>query len=78
MNNFDKWMNVYEKNLKKAVETKTNYYNWPVENVPQVAQKMGEAFKLGSYSKDGFAVKWTCKELGLKHTYTAINEFLKI
>lgn len=76
MSNFDNFMQVYTEQLEKAVRNYPAEYGWPVENVPTVAAKMGEAFKKKTYNKDGRAIKATCKVLGIKYTYTAINEYL--
>ena len=43
----------------------------------ELAEKMIPAFIRGSASKDGKGIQRTCKALGIKHTYKAINEFLK-
>ena len=47
-------------------------------NTPEdLAYKMMAAFIRGSANKDGKGIQRTCKALGIKHTYKAINEFLK-
>jgi len=47
-------------------------------NTPEdLAYKMMAAFKNGSANKDGKGIQRTCKALEIKHTYKAINEFLK-
>lgn len=45
------------------------------ELAARTANSMREAFLKGSYNKDGRAVRMTCRELGIKHTYKAIAEF---
>jgi hypothetical protein len=65
----------YERNLRKALKTRPDKYMWPVENVPVVVKKMLDAVDRGSFNKDSLAFKWTCKELGIKHTYQAIREY---
>ncbi len=77
MNNFDTFMIVYKKQLKDAVVNYPQEYQFPIESVPDVVEKMGEGFNRGTYNKDGRAIKATCKELGIKYTYTAINEYLR-
>ena len=77
MNNLDVFIKVYERQLTNAVRDYPQEYMWPVENVPVVAQKMRVAFSKGSYNKDGRAIKATCKELGIKYTYPAINSYLR-
>lgn len=76
MSNFDTFMQIYTEQLEKAVRNYPTEYTWPVENVPTVAAKMRVAFMNRTYNKDGRAIKATCKVLGIKYTYTAINEYL--
>lgn len=75
--NFDRFTQVYVEELTQAVLKYPDEYTWPVENVPNVAAKMIQAFRAGTYNKDGRAIKGTCKRLGIKYTYTAINAYLK-
>ncbi len=42
-----------------------------------LAEKMMPALIRGSASTDGKGVQRTCKALGIKHTYKAIDVFLK-
>lgn len=66
----------YERQLRRAVETRPDQYCWPVEQVPAVAAKMMAAWDRRAANKDGLATVWTCKALGIKHTYTAIEAYL--
>ena len=43
----------------------------------ELAEKMMPTLIRGSASKDGKGINRTCKALGIKHTYKAINDFLK-
>lgn len=72
----DEWMSVYREKLEEAVTLHPDLYCFPVSKVPEVCRKMKAAFEKGSYNKDGFAIKNTCKHFGIKYTYTAINAFL--
>lgn len=76
MNNFDTFAQTYAEELEKAVLKFPEEYTWPVENVPTVAAKMIQAFRAGTYNKDGRAIKAVCKRLNLKHTYKEINAYL--
>lgn len=71
-----KFAEVYERQLREAVTNYPDEYYWPVENVPIVAAKMIAAVRRDNYNKDSRAFKATCKELGIKFTYTAIREYL--
>lgn len=76
MENIDKFMEIYEKNLRRAIREYPEDYYYGEETVPEVSQKMKSAFCRRSYNKDSHAIKWTCKELGIKHTYSDINGFV--
>lgn len=75
--NFTRWMERYTVELRNAVEKYPAEYGWPIANVPVVAGRMAQGFRDGSYNKDGRAIKACCKHFGIKHTYGAINTFLK-
>ena len=70
------FIKVYAEQLEKAVRERPEEYGWPFENVPAVVEKMKAAIKARTYNKDSRAFKGTCKILGIKHTYTAINHFI--
>jgi hypothetical protein len=81
------WMAEYEKQLFLAVKKHPDQYPWAFGSiqdnddilrraVENISNRMKEAFQRGSYNKDGYAIKWTCKAFGIKHTYTAINNFI--
>ena len=66
MSALDRFMAVYERHLRAAHTANPSEYCW----------RMRDAIARGSMSKDSPAFKATCKELGIKHTYTAIREYL--
>lgn len=72
----DTFMIVYERNLLDCIRDHIGNYSYGPELLPTVMGRMREAIKRGSFNKDGHALKRTCKELGIKHTYQAINEWL--
>lgn len=41
-----------------------------------LARKMTTSLSQATASKDGLGIKNTCKALGIKHTYSAIENFL--
>ena len=73
----DKFIEVYARMLLKAVQENRKDYSYNEHEVPMIVDRMKAAFQRGSYNKDGLAIKWTCKELGIKYTYSAINQYLK-
>lgn len=70
------FMKVYKEELSGAVESFPNEYCYKKEDVPAVAARMYEAIKNGTFNKDSRAIKATCKELGIKHTYKDIARFI--
>ena len=77
MKNLDLWMQIYEQKLVEAITKHPDIYAYPVSEVPFVVQRMRGAFERVSYNKDSHAIRATCKHFGVKHTYTAIREFLQ-
>jgi len=77
MSNLEKLKSVYAKNLAQAHASKPEDYVWPIEELPTVLERMYAAIDKMSFNKDGHAWKLTCKELGIPHTYKAIEEFIK-
>ena len=76
MTGLDRFMVVYERHLREAHAANPAEYRWPIEELPTVLGRMREAIARGSMSKDSPAFKRTCKELGIKYTYTAIREYV--
>lgn len=73
----DRWMEVYTRHLRDAVEKYPNEYMFSVEELPLVLERMREGFEKGSFLKEGKAIKATAKELGVKYTYKEINRFIR-
>jgi len=79
--NQTRFAEIYTEELQRAVAAHPDEY-WlhagetPDAYAARVAPKMVYAFIKGGANKDGHAMKATCKRLGIKHTYTAINDFL--
>jgi len=70
------WMAAYQRHLLAAVSEGDRYAYGPAD-VPRVVAKMRVAFESGAYNKDGEAVKRTCREFKIKHTYSAIKSYLQ-
>lgn len=75
MTNKERFAEAYRRNLHLSVTECPVDYAYIAGRVDEVADKMLAAIERGSANKDGFAFKRTCKELGIKHTYKAINAF---
>ena len=76
MNNLKVFMSVYAKHLCEAVRNNPTEYAYPMSELPAVLDRMEKAFARKSFNKDGQAIKATCKELKIKHTYRDIETFL--
>jgi len=77
MSGIDKFMEVYKPHLAHAIVNYPNEYFYTVDKLPGVLTAMRLAIEGKSFNKDSRAIKATCKELGIKHTYTAIFEFIR-
>ena len=76
--NSDKFFREYRTQLEQAVILHPDEYSFPVELCDKVWFRMRDAVLRGSFNKDGYAFKTTCKNLGIKYTYKAINEYLDL
>lgn len=75
--NLDEWCRIYEANLRRAIEHYREEYSFSLDELPQVVARMREAFRRGSFNKDGRAIKATCVHFGIAHTYKAIAEAIR-
>jgi hypothetical protein len=66
---------VYSINLKKAHSQYPDQYSWPSGELLNVYERMCAAIDRMSFNKDSHAIRWTCKALGIKHTYREIGSF---
>ena len=73
---FDTFKEVYTRMLTRAVTEHPEEYRYPISDVPAVVNRMMTAIEHASYNKDGYALRWTCRELGIKWTYGSINGYL--
>jgi len=76
-NNQLRFFSMYATNLQNAVEQFPEEYSFIGGNIELAIVRMFVAFKKGTYNKDSRAIKATCKQLNLKHTYKAINNYLR-
>lgn len=81
--NFEKFGHAFRENLRKVVTLYPQEYAWPVDKSDEVANKMlgsiaqSIATRRNLFNKDSRAFEMTCKALGIKHTYSAIYEYLQ-
>lgn len=73
----DNFLSVYFANLIKAKNKHPDLYQWSEVDVLDVFRRMSESLRNGTYDRHGHAVKWTCKDLGIAHTRTAIDKIFK-
>lgn len=76
MSNREKFEAIYREELLKAVAAHPDQYAYSIDHCPTVANRMMAALDR-SYNKDSHAFRATCERLGIKHTYAAINAFVK-
>lgn len=76
--NLQCFLDEYRTQLKLAVESRPEDYAWPISDFDIVFERMSRAIERGSFNKDSEAIKKTCKSLGIKHTYSAIKEFISL
>ena len=76
MKNLDAWMQVYAEKLREAIRQNPEDYAYPLNEAEFAIHRMRGAFERGSYNKDTPAIKATCKEFRIPHTYKAIAKFL--
>lgn len=74
--NSDRFFSAYYNNLKRAHTEHPTEYTWPESELPIVFERMRVALERGSANIHSHAIRWTCKEVGIKHTYKAIQAFL--
>lgn len=70
------FLDTYKAALWQAHADYPQDYAFPKENLPACFERMEKAIVTGSFNKEGRAFKATCKQLGIKHTYAAINAFI--
>lgn len=77
MSNKETFKNQMTKEYKVLFDTDPDYEFAAKRNTPDdLAEIMTNALSAGTGSKDGKAIKATCKALGIKHTYVSISLFL--
>ena len=83
--NHSRWIAVYTDQLIQKYGNNTQWLarlpsslkrNTPAESLRALAEKITSGLPTHGASKDSDAIKLTCKTLGIKHTYKAIQEFL--
>ena len=76
--NFECFIEVFTQKLLRFLETHPQDYAYSKEQLPILMPRFRESIKTGNFNKDGHAIKATCKELKIKHTYKAIKEFISL
>lgn len=73
----DIFINAYTPLLRQAQTDYPKEYGTHPTPPEMVAERMHAALLNGTYSKDGRAMKATCKALGISHTYRAMEAYLR-
>jgi hypothetical protein len=76
--NFQCFIDIYKEKLIEARKSYPEMYSWPDSETDLVFARMTKAIERGSFNKDSHAFKATCKELKIKHTYKAIQDFISL
>lgn len=76
--NLQRFLECYYQNLLKSRKDFPEEYAWSDSEMSVVWNRMVKAIKGGSFNKDSRSFRLTCKELGIKHTYKAIREFITL
>lgn len=66
---------LYQKHLEVVVKKYPTLYAFNYDKIPGITVKMVQAFKAGTYNNDGHAIKAMARELGIRPTYGALNNF---
>lgn len=77
MTNKERFLAEYTRILSEDLQKRPTMYRYTIENVPRVASAMVDGLACGCSSNEGYAVKATCKALGIGKTYKAIEAYLK-
>ena len=79
MTNFELFLQKYETTLTQNVTTHPDRYRYQAspEKISQVSLKMVEGLRDSESDKNGETTKSVCRQLGIKHTYAAIEQYLK-
>lgn len=76
--NLAAFIDVYSEELSKAHTAHPELYAFPASQLPAVLARMTSAIERGSYNYDSPTFKATTKRLGIKHTRTAIETFIRL
>lgn len=78
MTNYEKFIQTYSEFLAERFISDISYATAAQFTTPEaMAKKMTAGLLAGTASKEGYAIKDTCKVLRIKQTYKAIQEYLK-
>ena len=76
MTNRGEFLRVYRRRLEEARLAHPAEFDWPLSELDVVYGRMVPAIDRGSFNKDSHTFRNTCRELGIRHTYKAIAEYI--
>lgn len=83
MTNRETFIAQYERELHAEYDTNEPWLTRLAANppdrprtIPELAVRMTDGLVTGAANKDSAPIKRACKALGIKHTYTAIREYV--
>lgn len=68
---------IYCEELERSRKLSPNEYAWGDDEHDAVVERMRIALHRMSFDKESETWKRTCKRIGIKHTYKAIEHFIK-
>lgn len=77
MTNKERFLAEYTRILSEQVVSFPARYAYGLERVPSFSREMVDGLACGLGCNEGYAVKATCKALGIGKTYKAIEAYLK-
>lgn len=73
----NKFMEVYELKLRKAILETPGMYAYGANMIPHFVSRMRIAVPLGNFALENRSIKDTCRELGIPPTYISIARYLR-
>lgn len=71
-----RFMVEFRNQLAQLHDKNPQLYKWPITELPTVVGRMSLALNNAAYEITAPAVKATCKVLGIKNTYVAVQVFI--
>ena len=77
MSNLETFLDVYMKHLAEDQAQNPDKYAWERSSLQRVRELMALHLQRRTFDNHSTACRRTCKELGIRKTYKAIEEYLR-